>query len=130
MQKELTATVTLTGTAYEDAQPPVSLPVTVEMAQEEQEAVLTDGMAYKVRILNTVENNSGADAFDIKVVNVLRDKDGKLLSIRNAYASDMGVPAGGRLLVRNDHDLGAISFLTSQGQAVEKVEAFAFLEKE
>lgn len=127
--KELSVKVDVKGIASSLETNIVPLPVTVEMNASENADIFTGGTSHNLSLLNTVENNTGDTVFDIYVVNVLRDASGKLLGIRYNYAMDIGVPAGNKIYVRSEADMGLVNQVTQEGSPVDKVDVLAYIEE-
>ena len=80
-------------------------------------------------IMAEVSNNTGAPVFDLSFAAALRDKKGKLLTTLCGDAFDVGVPSGGKLLVRSyiDHYLEA--YLRDNEMTPDSVEIIAFTQR-
>ncbi len=77
-------------------------------------------------ILAEVTNNTGSTVFDLRYTAILRDQKGKLLTTLYDDVLDVGVPAGGKLLMRNyiDHYLEA--YMRENNMTPSIVEVIAF----
>lgn len=106
----------------------VRLPAEASFTTSEDTDFFTNEKLYEISIVNTVENNTDKDVYDVRVFNVLRDKDGKLLSIADSMAMDVGIPAGGKILLKTNVDSGMNTKFTNEQTPVATVEAFAILE--
>lgn len=122
------ATVAAVTVPGNDPAPVVKMPVTVDFTTGEGSDVFTGEKEYTLSIVNTVENNTDKDAFDVRVFNVLRDKDGKLLSIAGSTTMDVGIPAGGKILLKSNVQTGLVTMLHKFETLVATVEGFAFRE--
>ncbi len=80
-------------------------------------------------IVAEVSNNTGAPVFDLSYGAVLRDRKGKLLTTLCGDAFDVGVPSGGKLLLRSyiDHYLEA--FLRDNDMTPGSVEIVTFTQR-
>ena len=77
-------------------------------------------------ILVEVSNNTDSPVFDLRYAAILRDQKGKLLTTLYDDVLDVGVPSGGKLLMRNfiDHYLEA--YMRENNMTPGSVEVFAF----
>ena len=80
-------------------------------------------------VIAEVSNNTGSAAFDLSYAAILRDKKGKLVTALAGYMVDIGVPAGGKILLRSylDHNLEA--YLRENSLTPESVEVIAFTQQ-
>ena len=80
-------------------------------------------------IITEVSNNTRAPVFDLSYGAILRDRKGKLLTTLVGDAFDVGVPSGGKLLLRSyiGHNLEA--FLRENNMTPGSVEIIAFTQR-
>ena len=76
-----------------------------------------------------VSNNTDSAAFDLSYAAILKGQKGKMLTALTGYIVDVGVPAGGKILLRNylDHNLEAT--MRENKLAPASVEVVAFTQQ-
>jgi len=79
-------------------------------------------------LLVTVENDAQETAFDARVIVLLRDGQGKLLTSVSNAAIDVGIPAGGSIVMKSSVQTGVLEALNAAGHSVAEAEAHAFVD--
>ena len=108
------------------------LPLTAsaEISVEEEESFFNPEITHGGKLQIRVENNTEATAYNVQTASVLRDQEGKLLTILLSSAYDIGIPAGSSIFLRNRLTDGLINLFMSQNTPAETAEAFAFFAAE
>lgn len=103
----------------------VRFPATAEYVVEHED----DADMLLAGITAEVTNNTDSPVFDLSYAAVLRDAKGKLLTTLYDDVLDVGVPAGGKILLRNyiDHYLEA--YLRENNMTPVSVEVIAFTQE-
>lgn len=79
-------------------------------------------------LLVTVGNDAQETAFDARVIVLLRDGQGKLLTSVSSAAIDVGIPAGGSIVMKSSVQTGVLDALNAAGHQVAAAEAYAFVD--
>lgn len=99
-------------------------------ADYKEEMTMDYTMAEKPQgtLLTTVENNTQETAFDARVIVLLRNGQGKLLASVSNAAMDVGIPAGGSIVLKSTVQSGILTALKAAGHTVAAAEAYAFMD--
>ena len=92
-------------------------------AQQEAPSYFSDEKNYEGIITQLVENNTDATTYDIQVFSILRDKDGKLVTLSNATAYDIGILPGSKVELRSRMPSGLLTKLIEQQREPATVES-------
>lgn len=114
---------TLSASEGYGAPAPINLPVTSTFAQQEAPSYFSDEKNYEGIITQLVENNTDATTYDIQVFSILRDKDGKLVTLSNATAYDIGILPGSKVELRSRMPSGLLTKLIEQQREPATVES-------
>ncbi len=121
---------TIAGQALSDYDLIKFTPLTASAEYEQNENPYGDGQgtAHEAALYSTIVNPTDATAFDPSVVNILRDAEGKLILISMDAAYSVGIPAGGKIILRTRVDDGLATLMAQQNTTVASVESIAFIE--
>jgi hypothetical protein len=111
---------------FEEAYPIiVRFPATAEYVIENED----DADMLLAGITAEVTNNTDSPVFDLRYAAILRDKKGALLTTLYDDVLDVGIPAGGKILLRNyiDHYLEA--YMSENSMTPISVEVIAFTQE-
>lgn len=111
-----------------------ALTITSKKNDDEAVRLLTAGAEYLEEdedenedVLRATVTNSGADnVFEITAAVAARDAEGKLLYVASAATKDIGLPAGGSLLIRSEIKSDIVDALEDAGVEVASAEAVAY----
>ncbi len=103
----------------------VRYPATAEYVVEHED----DPDMLLAGILAEVGNNSDTPAFDLGYAAILRDKEGKLLTTLYGDVPDVGIPTGGKILLRSYIDHYLESAMRENNMAPSSVEIIAFTQQ-
>jgi hypothetical protein len=92
----------------------------------QEKYVLNPKVTHGDQLLIKIDNNTEATAFSVKTANLLRNKEGKLLTIIHSTAFDVGITAGSSIILKGRIPDGLINLFMSQNTAAETVESFAY----
>lgn len=87
-------------------------------------------MGKEAVVTSTLKNDSKETLYDILVVVLLRDQNGKLITATNTQAYEVGVPAGGTIYLRSTLSGSLLSALEAEGIAITTAESFAYIQME
>ena len=77
----------------------------------------------------TVQNPTDATLFDITLVMALLDENDNILYMANAFLfEEIGVPAGGSIVLRNDISSSFMDYFAQKGIVPAKIDAIAYVE--
>ncbi len=103
---------------------------TVTLLPATAEIVLPKNPDYESRtVYATITNNTDRDLYDVTLVFVIKDTEGKLLYVDEVTAYSAGVVAGGELKIRTDLSSSLDTWLNTEEASIGSIEAFAYIEK-
>ncbi len=103
---------------------------TVTLLPAVAEIVLPKNPDYETRtVYATVTNNTDRDLYDVTLVFVLKDAEGKLLYVDEVTAYNAGIVAGGELKIREDLSTSLDTWLNTEEASIGSIEAFAYIEE-
>ena len=77
----------------------------------------------------TVQNPTDATLFDITLVMALLDENDNILYMANAFLfEEIGVPAGGSIVLRDDISSSFMDYFAQKGIVPAKIDAIAYVE--
>lgn len=94
------------------------------------EAVYAEVESYSLDpiVTYTLTNNTNyANAWDIRLVSVVRSAEGKILDVQSSTVYNVGLPAGSVMLYEMDLGSGNLKSWTAAGHKVGNVETFAYI---
>lgn len=109
------------GEPYDDEWQRTMLPV-------EASFELVDKGWPEGKLIATVTNDTEEPQFDLNVLVVLRDQDGKLLFITQDSSYSVGAPAGGQLLFRRGLESFLITASTKDNREIKVAECSAWVD--
>ena len=116
---------TVNGVTQPDDTPPApaTLPVTSTYAQEEVPNYFGEEKNYSANVTLTIENNTDATAYNAQAFSVLRNKDGKLLTVATTMANDIGILPGSKIEMQNRVNGGLVAKLMAEQSEPATVES-------
>lgn len=88
--------------------------------------LIDDDYRPAARLTIEVENNTDEPLFDLEISCILRDDEGGLLATMTTWTYRVGVPAGGKMLVREDLGEELVNDLKEKGLTTAQVEVMAY----
>ncbi len=120
--------LTFSGIAGEPSEEYLEKPLEAEVVLREYtvEDYFNPGMErLQTDVLVTVTNPTQQPAFDVNTIVLLRDDQGKMVTVKNLSALNVGIPAGGSIILRTNMEPGLLEALAQQKTPITQAEAVA-----